>query len=63
MLVSAVKQSESVICIHISPYPLPLASLLYFIAKFKTGISQEKQSSSPLALEFLKLLEEEEAFY
>ena len=26
VLVSAVQQSESAICIHISPYPLPLAS-------------------------------------
>ena len=33
MLVSAVQQSESAICIHISPYLLPLASLPIFMAR------------------------------
>ena len=52
VLVSAVQQSESAICIHISPYPLPLASPSH--PPYPTPLGGHKAPScSPCAMRLL----------
>ena len=52
VLVSAVKQSESVICIHISPYLLPLASRSHH--PYPTPLGGHKATSRfPCAMQLL----------
>ena len=46
LLVSVVQQSESAICIHMSPYPLPRASLPSSLS----NSSQSSQSTEPITL-------------
>ena len=42
MLVSVVQQSESAICIHISPYPLPLASPSHAPYPIPLGVAKHR---------------------